>query len=243
MTRFKAFAFHFICSLLIAASLAWLVFFIWYPDMLDKAVGVRNVFGLVLVVDSILGPFLTLLVYKKGKRYLELDLAIIVLVQISALAYGLYTVAAGRPQWVVFNKDRFDVIQTTEVLDKYRPFALPEYQLDSWIGPRWVAAVLPEDDPKVAQQLLIDALTGGADLPQRLDLYRPLGEAHAALEKRSKDISELYRHNPKAAVENALRKHPQNARWLPLNAREESMVVLLDENQKVIDVLDLRPWD
>lgn len=161
MTRFKAFAFHFICSLLIAASLAWLVFFIWYPDMLDKAVGVRNVFGLVLVVDSILGPFLTLLVYKKGKRYLELDLAIIVLVQISALAYGLYTVAAGRPQWVVFNKDRFDVIQTTEVLDKYRPFALPEYQLDSWIGPRWVAAVLPEDDPKVAQQLLIDALTGG----------------------------------------------------------------------------------
>ncbi|TFV04453.1 fimb protein, partial [Bacillus stratosphericus] len=51
---------HFVLSLLIAAVTAWLVFGVWYPAPFDALVGGLNLYGLVVAVDVVCGPLLTL---------------------------------------------------------------------------------------------------------------------------------------------------------------------------------------
>ena len=63
--RIKAFLIHGLISISIALLVIGLVFFIWYPAPLAKAVGVTHIFLMMLAIDVILGPLLTLLVYKR----------------------------------------------------------------------------------------------------------------------------------------------------------------------------------
>jgi len=60
---------------------------------------------LVLIVDVCLGPLLTLAVFDPKKKELKRDLSIILLIQLSALFYGIYTVSVARPAYIVFAVD------------------------------------------------------------------------------------------------------------------------------------------
>ena len=61
-------------------------------------------------VDLVLGPLLTLIVYKEGKRGLKFDLAFIASVQLVALFYGAGTLHAERPTYLVFAVDRITLV-------------------------------------------------------------------------------------------------------------------------------------
>ena len=65
--RFKLFFSHLICSCTVAAITAAIVFLVWHPAPLAKAVGVTHIFLLMLAIDAILGPVLTWTVAKEGK--------------------------------------------------------------------------------------------------------------------------------------------------------------------------------
>jgi hypothetical protein len=71
---------------------------------------------LVACVDLVLGPAMTALVYKPGKRWLWLDISIIVFLQIAALIYGAYVVSAQRPGYLVLVADRIYVVATQDVI-------------------------------------------------------------------------------------------------------------------------------
>lgn len=105
--RQKIFLSHLSISVLIALLVIGLIFFIWYPAPLAKAVGVTQIFLMMLAIDVIVGPVLGLLVYKEGKKPLKFDLSVIILIQISALLYGVYSIEQGRPAWLVYNVDQF----------------------------------------------------------------------------------------------------------------------------------------
>lgn len=242
LDRLKAFSVHLACSATVAGILAYLVFGIWYPGQLDKAVGVEHLYLVILVVDASLGPLITFVVYRKGKKYLKLDLAIIVFLQLAALGYGVHTVAEGRPAWIVFNVDRFDVVRAGEVSDTYRAKAAPEYQGLSWLGPRWVAAALPEDS-QAKDELLFTALSGGPGLVQRPTLYQPLDSANETMASKAKPLAKLTQFNPKPRVRAVTAEWPKASQWLPLSARNLPLVVLLDGQGQVVAVVDLRPWD
>ncbi|TXC67135.1 hypothetical protein FSC37_19655 [Piscinibacter aquaticus] len=129
-------------SALVAAASAWLVFGVLYPAPLDRLVGGREIFYILVAVDVICGPLLTTVVFDraKGVRKLALDLGTIVLVQCAALAYGLYTVIEARPVFVAFEGDRFRVVRLPDVdttqLDKAPP-ALQHFGLS---GPQLIGA-------------------------------------------------------------------------------------------------------
>ena len=88
--RLKFFLSHLSLSILIALIVMGLVFFVWYPTPLAKAVGVTHIFLMILAIDVIVGPLLGLLVYKESKKSLKFDLTVIIFIQISALLYGVY---------------------------------------------------------------------------------------------------------------------------------------------------------
>lgn len=126
--RLKFFLSHLAISFLLALIVVGLVFFIWYPSPLAKAVGVTHIFLMMLAIDVIIGPLLGLLIYKEGKKTLKMDLGIIILIQISALGYGVYSIAQGRPAWLAYYVDNFQVVRNNEILDQDIEKALPQYQ-------------------------------------------------------------------------------------------------------------------
>lgn len=242
-SRAMAFFWHASASLAIAVLTLLLVFQVWYPAPLHDAVGVTTIFLLILLVDVSLGPALTLLICKTGRRVPVIDFVAIVVLQLSALGYGLWTVAEGRPVWLVFNVDRFDLVRANDVDTRKLGEALPEYRNASWFGPHWVAARRPESG-EARNTLLFEALIAGVDLPQHPEYYVPLTSAAENAREKARSLEELNRYNPEANVTEVLRKWPRADAWLPLKSGVRSMTVLLmRDSAEVIAAVDLRPWE
>ena len=67
--RLKASGIHLILSLVVAALSALLVFGIWYPYPYREISGGRELFLLVVTVDVILGPLITLAIFDRSKGW------------------------------------------------------------------------------------------------------------------------------------------------------------------------------
>ncbi|MEJ2115130.1 MAG: type IV pilin accessory protein, partial [Gammaproteobacteria bacterium] len=66
-----------------------LIFFIWYPRPYFQANGAWSVIRILILVDLVMGPLLTLVLFKKGKPGLVLDLCLVAIIQLTALIYGV----------------------------------------------------------------------------------------------------------------------------------------------------------
>jgi len=241
--RLKAAGIHLLASMAIAALTAAWVFGVWYPGPLAAAAGVSGIFLLLLLIDVSLGPLLTGLVYDPRKPELRRDLIIIVLLQLSALAYGIFNVAEGRPAWLAYNVDRFDMVRVVEI-DLRQSERVPDaYQAPPWFGPQWVSARIPNGIEE-RNDILLESAAGGFDVPHRPYLYRPVDQAWPEIKERVRPLTLLADYNPSSRVDNVLSRHPRADGWVPLKARDRSMVVLLDlAGREIVDIVDLRPWD
>lgn len=240
--RLRAFLWHLSASAGMALLAVLVVFGIWYPFPFSSAVGVTFIFLLLLVVDVSLGPLLTLIVAKEGKKSLKFDLGIIIVIQLGAFLYGMYVVAEGRPVWLVFNKDRFDLVQAYELSNQYVEQAPEEYKSASLLGPKWVAAQPPINTEHL-NQLIDESLNGGPDVPQRPDLYVEYNSAVAEVRAAAKPLLELNKYNDKDAVAALVTEWPEATAYLPLMARKTQMVVLITKDSgKVVSVVPLKPW-
>lgn len=239
-SRLRASAVHLLASASLGLLALGLIFLVWYPKPLDEAVGVREVVVLLLAADVVIGPLLTFAVYRVGKKSLKFDLAVIVGLQLAAFTYGMNAIAMGRPVWLVFNADRFDVVSAKDLDDRYE--RKPEFLVDPWWGPRWVAAAVPVDAAK-RNELVWESAMGGADLPQRPDLYVQLNAVPDAFRARTHPLSELAAFNSQQALDRVRAAWPNANGWLPLMNRIKPMVVLVDKDKvEPIAVVDLQPW-
>lgn len=242
-SRLRAFLIHLTASMFVALVATALVFAVWYPAPLDKAVGVTNIFFIVLGVDVAIGPLLTFVVYRVGKRSLRFDLGVIVCLQLAAFAYGMWTVAEGRPAWLVYSADRFDLVQAYQIDERRLAQAEPQYRAAPWMGAQWVYAARPAD-PEQRRAILFEALASGVDLAQRPNFYRPVAEAAAAIRKHAQPLAELDKFNPPATVAGVLARWPEADAYLPMMARVHPLTVLVNRaSAKVVAVVDLNPWE
>ena len=240
--RIKFFLVHIITSVIIAFLLTLLVFFIWYPSPLAIAVGVTHIFLMLLVIDVILGPLLGLLVYKEGKKTLKFDLSVIILIQISALCYGVFSIEQGRPAWLVYNVDRFELVRKNELINTNIQQARPQFQQPSWFKPQYVATEFAKDIQQRNDEMFAEVL-GGISIAQRPERYVELTQAKTQIQQRALPLVELQQYNPKTDVEKTLAEYPKADAWLPLKANAVDMVVLVNkESASIIKIVDLRPW-
>ena len=240
--RIKFFLVHIITSVIIAFLLTLLVFFIWYPSPLAIAVGVTHIFLMLLVIDVILGPLLGLLVYKEGKKTLKFDLSVIILIQISALCYGVFSIEQGRPAWLVYNVDRFELVRKNELINTNIQQAQPQFQQPSWFKPQYVATEFAKDIQQRNDEMFAEVL-GGISIAQRPERYVELTQAKTQIQQRALPLVELQQYNPKTDVEKTLAEYPKADAWLPLKANAVDMVVLVNkESASIIKIVDLRPW-
>lgn len=102
-SKFKAGLTHFlVCLSIFGLVLAWVWCFA-YPDVYFTMAGAVQGLTLVFLVDVVLGPLLSFMVYnpKKPKKEIISDFAIIGLVQLCALVYGVNTLYQEHPKAVV----------------------------------------------------------------------------------------------------------------------------------------------
>jgi hypothetical protein len=94
---------------MVLAVFVLIAYYAWYPNGLYLADGGFAGSKLVLMVDLVLGPLLMMVVFNKAKPRKELlvDMGVIVLLQIAALCYGLYTVYQQRPVALVYDDTAF----------------------------------------------------------------------------------------------------------------------------------------
>lgn len=240
--RLKFFLSHLLLSFLVALSVVGVVFFIWYPSSLATAVGVTHIFLMLLVIDVILGPLLGLLVYKEGKKTLKFDLGVIIFIQIVALCYGVFSIEQGRPAWLVYNVDRFELVRKNELVDSNIQQAQSEFQKPSWFKPQYVATEFAKDTQQRNDEMFAEVFSG-ISIVQRPERYVELTQAKTQIQQRVLPLNELEQYNSKAEVEKALAKYPNADAWVPLKATAVDMVVLLNkEKAEVIKIVDLRPW-
>ncbi|MDH1439712.1 type IV pilin accessory protein [Acinetobacter johnsonii] len=240
--RFKFFLNHLFISFLIALLVMGVIFFVWYPLPLAKAVGVIPIFLMMIVINVIIAPLLSLIVYKEGKKTLKADLSIIVILQILALGYGVYSIEGGRPVWVAYNVDRFELVRKNEVITDHIEQALPQFQDTPWFKPQYVAVKFATDVNQRNDDMFSEVF-GGISIAQKPERYVNINQAKSQLQQRAKSLKELNHYNDVQQVNYILSKHPQANAFVPLKANAVDMTVLINkEKGEVVKIVDLRPW-
>jgi hypothetical protein len=137
---------HFIASVFVAMIVATLVFHLWYPSPYNQVAGGLDLFTLVVLVDMVCGPLLTIVIFNplKPKKELIRDICLVVLIQLAALMYGLYSLSAARPIWMAFEGNRFRIVSLPDIDLKSLDQAPKELRSLSLTGPRMVGVRLVE---------------------------------------------------------------------------------------------------
>jgi hypothetical protein len=244
--RLQASTIHLSLSLVIAAIAGLLVFGIWYPYPYREISGGRDLFFLVVAVDVILGPLITLAVFNRAKPWFELrrDLAVVAVLQLGALAYGLWTVSVARPVHLVFDYDRFLVVHAIDVPPELLSQTSPDIVALPLTGPTLLSLRAFKDSNEKIEATM--AALRGVSLASRPDLWQPYSKAVPDVLKASHPVIVLKARFPTRAadIDAALAKDqldPQTLAWLPMVGRNAYWTVFIDST--TAEVVATMPLD
>jgi hypothetical protein len=193
--RLKAFGLHLLGSATALTLILGALYLGWYhwPGWYLSAA--LHVILVMVGVDVVLGPLLTLIVADSSKslRALGRDIGIIVTFQLVALVYGTTTLWTGRPLYYAFSLDCLEIVQASEIDGAARK-ASEQQQLSlapHWYSrPRWIWVPLPKD-PDEAQKIVASALEGGADVTALPQYYKPWDQGLTDLRAQLKKVDEI----------------------------------------------------
>jgi len=146
LTRWQASGIHLLISAAIAAGALFITLRVWYPPPLFTAEGGSELLFILVAVDVVIGPLITLVIFKSGKPGLRFDLSVIALFQACALVYGCHVMFVARPVFIVLAMDQFETVRAND-LDAADLAQAPDPAFRSLplTGPVFVAVELPKD--------------------------------------------------------------------------------------------------
>ncbi len=191
ISKTKAFSIHLFVSLIIFIVIAGLIYFAWYPGYLFWTDGGIQGIAIIAGVDVILGPLLTLLIFKPGKKGLKNDVVTIASIQLAALLAGVYIVYSQKTIGVFFTDRAFYTMDhrmygisptSKEALERISSKALKEVY------------VLDPDEEKVKSSLTEDFTNEGFDIFNPA-LFRPIQDHLSDIKSKGlklEEFSDLY---------------------------------------------------
>lgn len=241
-TALRPVLWHLLLSVSVVGLVGAVVFGAWFPTPLRQLLGGAELFWLMVSVDVVCGPLLTLVVFNITKPRAELwrDLALVGAIQLLALGYGVHTLSQVRPVAMVFEVDRFRVVSFAD-LD-----AAEATQIPPWAQP-WSFADLhtlgirpvANAEERLAS---IEASLQGVEPSQRPSWWQDYALSVPQVLQRTRPLDDLRAKHPSqtalidAAAAQAITNlvphettDPAALRWLPLVSRRATdWVVLLD---------------
>ena len=244
MTRYRAAGIHLMISFIIVFVLLALMFGLWYPNQYFKLMGGGGLIYLIVGIDLCLGPLLTLVVFKSGKKSLKFDLAIIALMQIAALAYGSYTMFNARPVFTAFADGEFSVATAGELeLAELKRAAKPEWSSLSLTGPIIVGVNKPSDQKERADLEFLSLGMGYARFPKLFVAYE---SQQLEVLKAAKPLSMLrtFDDNNQATIDQLLQdknRPEQDFVFVPISSFFGEMAAILDaKTAAFITIIDAK---
>ena len=246
-SRWKASAIHLVISLVVAAAVFAAMSTIWYPAPYFEVSGGKSLLMLLMSVDVVLGPLITLIIFNPLKKSLKFDLAVVALIQIAALAYGASVIFQARPAYTVFVKDSFHIVSANDIEDEYREKATnPQFKSLPLAGPQMVAATEVTSNPDEKELVEIAKMMGSGvqSLPQ---FYRPYRDYAKTVLEQAQSVSSLRLVNPQFAE--TLQQHliQQNisiekVAVVPVHAKSQQLTAIIDKKTaEVLAILQISP--
>ena len=246
--RIRAAAIHLAIGLTVAAIAFACVRYAWYPDGLFEATSSIRPMALLAAVLLVAGPAATLAVYVPGKWGLRFDLVVIGLLQLAALAFALWTFFEARPVYVVFVKDRFELVRNGDFPDSElaRAAASPYIKLPI-AGPAVVGARLPRE--RIELERIMFLAPTGLDLHHMPQHYVAYDAVRSEAKAHAERLEKLRALNPaeRARIDALPRETgvpEESLAFLPIRAGDRDFTVLIDSRSAdVLRILALRPWE
>jgi len=245
--KFKATGLHFLVTLALAAGAAALIFLVRFPDPLQTMIGGTELFILVTGCDVALGPLSSLVVYnsRKSRRELLFDYAVIGILQLAALCYGVYVLGGTRPVYIAFSTDRLEVVVARDVRATELAAAKdPRYTKLPFNGPLYVGVKVPDSkrDDALAQAL------AGNEEHMRPRFFVPYEGVLPQIRSLAKPVAELEHRHPEAkpvldAAIGRLDIPASRVAWLPAHHFRGFWTALIDtQDGKPLTYVDIDPY-
>ncbi len=246
LSKGQAFAIHLTLSLLIFSSLVFMMIMFWFPGELFLLDGGWQGLKLVALVDLVLGPVLTLLLYKPGKPKLILDMSLIATFQIVALAYGFVTTHQQRTVAMVYAEGGFNSLSA--VAHRHANAQL----IARDITPQWVSEIdsahpaillTPAPTGKSFGKYLADLLNGYPEPHERSDKFLTLASGHESIQKFARDAESLQADGDFESVQPALKQknqHKDDVELYNFKTRYAQGIAILDPlHMKIVDYVPI----
>ncbi|MGS2717757.1 hypothetical protein ACVBE9_06270 [Eionea flava] len=241
-----------VSAVALTAVLLW-VFIVWFPSPFAEMLRIDNFFLIIAIVDFCLGPLITLVIYNplKSQKELLFDYIIITLLQVGVLLYGLYTLSESRPVYVVFVKDRLEVVVAGDFdAERLAKSSLLEYKVLPHFGPRSICSNRPQT-PEETNHLLFS----GYDVQHMPKYFRPCNAGELVKSaypvERLLSIINTYkaqRPDQEQVLDGLLREvsrvsHQSEVVWLPVTHRFGAWVALINvESGQVNRYINVNPF-
>jgi len=229
MNRFTAFLTHLFISIVVVGIFLALTFFVWYPAPYFEIDGAESVIGILAMVDVLLGPILTFIVFKPGKPRLKLDLGMIAAVQLTAFVYGAHVIFTERPGYVVHLVDSFLVVPTSAV--DFSKCSYPELEVGLFTGPTLAYVRYRKEDESFEQMLA--RISEAGDISTKAEFYEPYENGVEDILAQAMPASRLLERSEKdaAVLQKWLSQHNLDVSTLlytHLTGKNKAMAMLLD---------------
>ena len=246
MNKSRAVLSHLWPSLLVLAIISGLILFAWYPYPFLQFEDSGKFSLALIIIACFIGPALTWLVYKKGKRSLVPDLVIVVLIQVAALTWGVYTIYQNRPYFMVFTVNQFEVLSIHEV-NSYE-IRNPEFMDKPLSGPILLYANMPVAGPGFQRLLREIMIEGRPDIQFRPEYWSLYSQRQQLVLKSSRPLLELRDARPESVIkiDKLVKNNGGNIAdlsYVPALLPNGHFAAILDAHSgEVIDNLVIDPW-
>lgn len=228
----QALAAHLGISLLLVGIALALMLLRWFPSPLFHTDGGGVGLKLLLLVDLVLGPLLTFVVFNpaKARRLMALDLAVIAMLQLGAYGAGLWSIHSVRVQAVAYHGGQFQAVTADTFADQ-------SIEPASWaaLGPSapYLVNVREPRDGEEAAGVTAFGLTQGLEPYHLQFLYEPFGPEAASRLPQGASLAQLRERQPElaATAERWLTRHDlaaDAARFFRVQGFYGSAVLVLD---------------
>lgn len=184
LSKGKAFSIHLILSILIFSTLVMVMMLWWFPGELFFLDGGWQGLKIIALIDLVLGPALTLLLYKPNKPSLLLDMSFVAVFQVAALAYGFYATHQQRTVAVVYADRTFTTLSAdaaavakVELIEK----DLQPQSISKLDHSKPAMMLKPDPKPSEFKQYMSELFGGYPEPHERLDLFVKRTPEHAQI--------------------------------------------------------------
>lgn len=245
--RLYLFLWHIFLSVIIAFGVGLLVFWLWFPYPYQHLTRGLNLFLLIVAVDVVCGPLITLLLAnpKKSKRELTLDLVLVALIQLGALGYGLYTLEKARPVLVSFERDRMTLVAKSEIDWSDIANAPKQLQGTPLFGVQKIGIRRAKNEQEFFESVNLGM--EGIEPSVRPSWWQVYDEVLPEVKEKMKPLSEMDKSSLSTEQNNALEKAiaksgvaSENLYYLPFtSALKKDWIVLMDTEARFVGYVNI----